>query len=437
MILPTRRAVLAFALVAAVAPFGYADPRVLQVVALADAALVVLIVLDALGAVRPDAIGVTRHGPDTFSVGRESATTYRWHNPAARAARLLVREVRPALLGGTAAPRAVSLGARGALRHTATVRPLRRGQEGGGSFAIRSIGPLGLGMRQGRRDLPWSVRVYPNIPASRLKASIAEAVRHRERGIRAVRHPGEGRQFESLREWVWGDDPRHLDWKATVRRGKLMTRLYEEERRQQLMLVVDAGRLVTEAIDGQPRIEYIVQAALLLALAAVYHDDDVGVMVFADTVSHYAPPARGRRGLRHVLDALAVVEPALVEPDYPAAFRYLAVRSRKRALTVCFTDVIDRFASEALLANVAGLRPRHLPLVVTVRNPELDRLAVDRPGDVSAAYRKAAAEDLLQARREALLEMRRAGALVLDVDPARAADAVVATYLDLKRRGRV
>jgi len=113
------------------------------------------------------------------------------------------------------------------------------------------------------------------------------------------------------------------------------------------------------------------------------------------------------------------------------------VRNRRRALTVLFTDVIDRFASEALVASVGSLRPRHLPLAVTLRNPELDAVAALRPREPRDAFRKAAAEELLHAREEALTHMRRAGVLVLDVAPQRAAQAVVAQYLDLKRRGRL
>jgi uncharacterized protein (DUF58 family) len=141
--------------------------------------------------------------------------------------------------------------------------------------------------------------------------------------------------------------------------------------------------------------------------------------------------------LREVLDALAIVEPRMVESDYPAAFRYLAVRNRKRALTVFFTDVIDRFASQAVVGNVASLSPRHLPLVVTLRNPELDRVATSRPDLVVDAYRKAAAEELIRARNEALSAMRRSGAVVLDVPPEHASSAVVDRYLELKRRGRL
>jgi uncharacterized protein (DUF58 family) len=273
--------------------------------------------------------------------------------------------------------------------------------------------------------------------SARLRASVAEARRRREPGVTPVRRLGEGRLFESLREWVSGDDVRNIDWKATARRGKLIARQYEAERRQQVLLVLDTGRLLSGEIAGVARLDYVVQAALELAYAAVQHDDNVGVMAFADGVQFFVPPQRGRAGLRRVLDVLTVVEPTLVEPDYPGAFRYLAVRNRKRALTVLFTDVIDRFASEALVAHVATLRPRHLPLAVTLRNPELDAVAGLRPVGIEDAFRKAAAEELLRAREDALTHIRRAGVLVLDVAPQRAAQAVVASYLDLKRRGRL
>jgi len=236
---------------------------------------------------------------------------------------------------------------------------------------------------------------------------------------------------------VPGDDLRHIDWKATARRRKVITRQYEEERRQQLLLVLDTGRLMTADVSGVARLDYAVQAALELAYAAVQHDDNVGVMSFADGVSHYVAPGRGRAGLKRVLDVLTVIEPSLVEPDYPGAFRYLAARNRKRALTVVFTDLIDRTASEALVANLSTLRPRHLPLAVTLRNPELDLVATARPNDVRDAYRRAASEELLRAREEALGHLRRAGVMVLDVPPARAAQAVVREYLELKRRGRL
>jgi uncharacterized protein (DUF58 family) len=437
VILPTQRTLAVFAGLALVGLLGYARPEAGALVIALDAALILLVVVDGMAAVAPRLLAVVREAPGTFTVQRPAEARYVWRNPTGRRARLIVRELRPAILGGAAPTRRLAVPARTAVVERVTVEPARRGREAAGGFAVRSVGPLGFGMWQGRLKLPWDVRVYPNLPASRLKASIVEAVRRPEAGLRALRRPGEGRLFESLREWVPGEDTRRIDWKATARRGKLIARQYEEERRQQVLLVLDAGRSLAEELAGEPRFEHAVRAAVLLALAAVYHDDNVGIMVFADRVSHYVAPQRGRRGLRRVLDVLAEASPALVEPDYPGAFRYLAVHNRKRALTVVFTDAIDRLASEALVTNVGSLRPRHLPLVVTLRNPALDAVAAMRPAAAADAYRKAGAEALLDARAEALAQMRRVGAVVLDVEPARAGGAVVERYLQLKRRGRL
>jgi uncharacterized protein (DUF58 family) len=438
-VLWSRRALVLLACSAGIALLGFRIPGALDLLLLADALLVAGVWLDALLAPRVTEreITVSREAPPAFSLGRSGEVAYRWRNAASRRGRLRVREVRPDVLGGMLEPREIRVPAHADLREVLPVVPLRRGHETAGGFAVDSGGPLGLGVRRGRLSLPWDVRVYPALTAVRRRAAVAQALRRREQGRQPLRRLGEGRLFESLRDFVPGDDPRLIDWKATARRRKLITRQFEAERRQQVLLVLDAGRLLTADVAGVARMDYVVQAALELAYAAAQHDDNVGVMVFADGVKHFVTPQRGRRGLKQVLDVLAEVTPALVEPDYPGAFRYLAARNRKRALTVVFTDVIDRFASEALVANLGTLRPRHLPLAVTLRNPELDGLAALRPEQTRDAWRKAAAEELLRSREEALSHMRRAGVVVLDVPPARAAEAVVDKYLELKRRGRL
>jgi len=412
----------------------------LDAMLVADAALLAAVWLDARRAVRlgEGGLTVTRDAPPAFSLGRAGEVSYDWRNTAPRQARLRLREVRPELLGGTQPPRAIAVPPRGDARDTVAVMPARRGRErsGTGVLVVDSVGPLGLGVQRGSVALPWDTAVYPPLVTVRLRASVARAAR-RQQGVTPIRQLGEGRLFESLREWVPGDDLRRIDWKATAKRRKVITRQYEAERRQQVLLVLDTGRLLTAEIAGVSRLDYVVQAALELAYVAAQHDDNVGVMAFADGVQHFVAPQRGRLGLKRVLDVLAAVDTSLVEPDYPGAFRYLAARNRKRALTVLFTDVIDRFASDALVANVASLRPRHLPLAVTLRNPEVDAVAALRPNTPRDAFRKAAAEELLRAREEALGRMRRAGVLVLDVPPERAASAVVAKYLELKRRGRL
>lgn len=441
-VLWTGRALMIGSAFAVIGALGYWVSWALDAMLVANVLLIAVIWLDAtlapsVAAAPSDArVTVTREPPAALSVGHASEVSYRWANNRQRTARLIVREIRPAILGGPQPSRVLRLVAGKTTTESVIVMPQRRGREASGSFFVDSFGPLGLGRRRMRFELPWEVVVYPPLVSVRLRASVAEALRRRDAGMKPIRQLGEGRLFESLREWGPGDDLRHIDWKATARRGKVITRQYEAERRQQVLLVLDTGRLMTADVTaGVARLDFAVQAALELAYAAAQHDDNVGIMTFADGVQHFVAPERGRTGVRRVLDVLAEVEPKLVEPDYPGAFRYLAARNRKRALTVLFTDVIDRFASDALVANVATLRPRHLPLAVTLRNPELDAAATQRPATPRDAFRKAAAEELLHAREEALGHMRRAGVLVIDVTPERAAQAVVAKYLELKRRG--
>ena len=438
--LPSRRWYLVALGLGVLGPLSGFLPGALGWLLAADLLWVGLFLFDAwqIGSIGFRDYPVIREPPPAFSVGRPLPVVYRWRNPTRRPLPILVREALPPMLTALEGPeRRLLLPAGGALREEVLFAPVRRGKANAGRLHLRVLGPLGLALRQGRRELPWEVLVYPSLQSAALRSLPSQIQRRREAGLRNVRRLGEGRLFESLREYVPGEETRSIDWKATARRGKLMSRQYEDERRQQVMILLDAGRMLTAEIDGKPRLEAAIDAALELAHSAVAHDDNVGLLVFADVVLAYLPPARGRRALRGVLDALAAVEGRVVEPDYPAAFGYLAARQRKRGLTVVFTDVIDRTASDALLAQAGSLRPRHLPLAVTLRDPALERLAVARPPSVVAAFERAAAEELLLAREEALGELRARGVLVLDVPPEAAARAVVEQYERLKRRAAI
>ena len=433
---PSRRWLVGAAALALVAPAGLWWPGALAVLLALDAAWVLAFLADAVAAPGARALEVSREAPVAFSLGRRFVIRYRWRHTRRRRLRVEVKEHLPEPLGGAITPlRRLELPAYLTVEEQLELEPVRRGIGPGGRIDLRILGPLGLAWRQSRIEAPWNATVYPSLRGAWLRALPIQSIRRREAGLRSVRHRGEGRLFEGLREWVPGDDTRTIDWKATARRGKPIARQYEDERRQQVMLVVDAGRLLTAEVEGVPRLESVVSAALHLAHAAVEHDDNVGLLVFADTIQRYVPPGRGRRALRAVLEGLAAAEGRLVESDYPAAFRYLAARSRKRALTVLFTDVIDRTASEALVAQTATLRPRHLPLAVTLRDPAMEALASARPAGPAQAFERAAAEELLGAREAALAEMRSRGVMVLDVPPAGASSALVERYHLLKRKG--
>ncbi len=437
ILLPDRRWYWGAAGLALVAPLAIWWPPAAPVLLTLDVLWLLLLAVDLwqLAGLDAAALSVTREAPPAFSVGRALPVLYRWSQPRSRPLTIRVREEFPAQLTPATTERTLRLPAGKPLLDEVSLTPVHRGRGNGGRLHLRLRGRLGLGWRQLKLDLPWQVVVYPNLVGASLRSLPTQAQRRREAGFRTIRRIGEGRMFESLKEWVPGEDTRTIDWKATARRGKVMARQYEDERRQQVLIVVDAGRMLTAEVGGRSRLEAVIEAALHLAHSAVEHDDNIGLLVFADEVQQWVPPARGRRALRAVLDALANVEGKLVEPNYPAAFAYLAARNRKRALTVLFTDVIDRTASEALVAQVGALRPRHVPLAVTLREPALERLATARPETDAAAFERAAAEELLLSREAALAEMRGRGILVLDVSPAGASAAVVEQYNRLKRRG--
>ena len=435
-LVPARRWLWGGALLALAAPAAAWLPQSLGVLLALDAVWVVLLLVDAALAAGAGALEMRREVPVAFSLGRRFVVRYTWRHAGGRRLAVLVKERLPEPLGGALTPlRRLELPPKLEVEERLELQPLRRGVGSGGTIDLRVLGPLGLAWRQSRLEAPWTATVYPSLRGSSLRALPMQTMRRREAGLRSVRHRGEGRLFEGLREWVPGDDTRIIDWKATARRGKPIARQFEDERRQQVMLLVDAGRLLTAEVEGVPRLEAVVAAALHLAYAAVEHDDDVGLMVFADTIQRYVAPGRGRRALRAVLEGLAAAEGRLVESDYPAALRHLALHSRKRALTVLFTDVIDRTASEALVAQAATLRPRHLPLAVTLRDPAMESLAATRPRDQAQAFQRAAAEELLGAREAALAEMRSQGVMVLDVLPGAASSALVERYYLLKRKG--
>jgi len=263
------------------------------------------------------------------------------------------------------------------------------------------------------------------------------AAQHRVRsaGQRAIRRRGAGTNFSRLREYVPGDDPRHIDWKSTARHGRLVSREYSVEQGQTVVIAVDAGRMMTQLAGDRPRFEYAVTAALTLADVAYSSGDRVGLLVFDDVVRRYVAPSHDPGTVGTIRDALIGVTPTLTEPDYAAAFRTLVERNRRRSLIVLFTDVVDVRSSRALIALTARSAERHLPLVVALRNEQLVRAAVPHAGGSEVqAYESAAAEELLAAREGVLQSMRQAGVAVLDVAPTVMTAALVNRYLEIKQR---
>lgn len=314
-------------------------------------------------------------------------------------------------------------------------RPRSRGEHLLGDAHVRILGHLGLVWRQHRVPLRHELLVVPGLAEMRRLRLLGLRERLRRAGLRNIRQRGEGRSFESLREYARGDDPRTIDWKATARRGDLMVREYEVERSQSVVIALDAGRMMTEPIGDRQRLDHAMSSALLLADVASVHGDRVGLFAFADEVLSFLPPRRV--SLERLTRAMAEVDGRLVEPNYPMAFSQLRRGLGRRALVVVFTDVIDASTSHALLAQLTHSAGRHLVLAVAIRNPELQQWAERPVEDDAGAYRRAAAEELLETRAVALARMRQAGVQVADVEPSQVVTEVVNRYLEIKYRGRL
>lgn len=315
------------------------------------------------------------------------------------------------------------------------LKPLRRGKFEFGRIAVRYSSNLRLIWCQIEAYEKQIVKVYPNLRKAQeveLAALGAQSLVAAQR--KSVRR-GEGRDFESLREYVRGDELRHLSWTATARRGKLVTRQYQIERDQTILIALDAGRLMTGRIGNETKFDSSVQATLTLMSAAARGGDNVGIAIFGRKTQKFLPPKRGTNHFEAVLEALHDVEPEMVEPSYSRAFEFIAGNLKKRALVVILTDLIDEEGSKELINALKLLRPRHLPVITTIADRDLRTLVQDEPKSVKELFAQSVAEEILQQRETALKKIEALGGLALDVTARTLAPSLLETYLRVKERG--
>jgi len=401
------------------------------------AACAVALVYDAYNAARPGDLEWERHLPVKLSIGVPNLVTIAVRNRSARIARMTARETPPAGFEGERGIGRLVVGPFGEAEVALHLTPPSRGLFRFGGVGVRTLGPLGLAGWQSVADTGQDAKVYPDIQAVRAYALLARKGALAEMGVKRMRYAGEGTEFESLREYQYGDDYRDIDWKATARRGRPIVRAFEAERSQTIVLAIDAGRLMMPRVTGLTKLDRAINAALLLAYLGVERDDLVGLLVFGRDVVRYLPPKKGHRQFVAILEALYAVEGRLEEPDYGRAMRYLASRLSKRSLVVLFTDAVGREPSKRLLDSLVGLMPRHLPLLITQRNRDVEarsRTEMTTETDVFAA---SVAETLLADKAAALRLLAARGSLVLDVYPEELSVATVNRYLEVKARGRL
>lgn len=430
---PTVRTVALLGVLAVVSGLGPAGVGVWPPIVL----VVVAVVADGLLAPAPWRIGIARQLPHVLPLGGEGEVVWRLANPTSRTVTVAIADELAPSLGATDRRLRARLPTNARVKASATLRPTRRGTFRPDQVTVRVAGPLGLATRQAVRSVPGRVEVHPSFRSRDAAELRIRRARLLEEGLRSVRGRGGGTEFETLREYVQGDEFRHVDWAATARAGTPVVRTYRAERNQTVLVLLDTGRVVAGLVDGVPRLDHGMDATLALATVATALGDRVGLLAFGGSVRSVVAPRRERDQLRRLSSAMHALEPELAESGYHDAFRTVLARFRRRALLVLITELSSEAVQETLLPALPLITRDHAVVVASVQDPAVEELRRRAVRSVSDAYGAAAAASILADRARAVARLRAAGAQVVDAAPGELAAALADVYLDVKARGRL
>ena len=399
--------------------------------------------------VTPHRVQITRQPLPRLSVGRDNQIVLTVQS-GKRPAQLQIRDYYPVHFQVSQPLLQVAIPSHSTQELTYTIHPHQRGEFPWGDIQVRQLGEWGLAWQDWKIPQSQKVAVYPDLMG--LRSLSIRLTLQTSGNIRRANRMGIGTEFAELREYRTGDDPRFIDWKATARRlgatmaSPLQVRVLEPEQEQTLIILLDRGRLMTAQVQGLKRFDWGLNSTLSLALAGLNRGDRVGVAVFDREVSLWIPPERGQNQLSKLIDQLTPIQPVLLEPDYVGAVTKLVNQQTRRALVVLITDIVDVTASAELLAALSRLTPRYLPFCVTLRDPQVDKIARQEKQPekaeikhqiISSAYSRAVALDLLTQRQVAFAQLKQKGVLVLDAPANQISEQLVDRYLRLKARNQL
>jgi uncharacterized protein (DUF58 family) len=310
--------------------------------------------------------------------------------------------------------------------------PQRRGTGRIDAVWVRWHGPLGLGLRQARRDIDHQIRVWPDLTPTRsplLQAFLRDA----QFGLIARRIRGEGTQFEALSEYEAGMDRRRIDWKASARHTALYARENEAERDNQIVFAFDCGQAMCEPVDGLPRIDRAVSAALTACYVALKGGDRVALFGFADKPGLMTPFITDTRSFHRLQTAAAELDYVAREPNFTLALATLTARLKRRSLIVLFSDFSDPTSAELMVESVERLVRHHLVIFVTMRDEELESLTAADPVTLEQVSTAVVAAGLAQQRAIVLQRLRRLGVDVIEAPHDAIGYRLIDRYLEAKR----
>src|SRR5215469_5588036 len=377
---------------------------------------------------------LSRSGDTRIMLGEDGGTTLTISNPGRRTVRGLLRDAWQPSMGASDRV-AISIPAGGSAVMTTALRPTRRGDKSAGKVTVRSVGPLGLAARQTGRAVPWTIRVLPPFLSRKHLPEKLARLRALEGQHRSLLR-GQGSEFDSLREYVIGDDVRSIDWRSSAKRSDVLVRTWRPERDRRIVLLLDTGRTSAGRVAGVPRLDAAMDAALLLAALASRAGDRVDLLAVDRVVRARVVGSSRSDVLPKISDAMALLDPELAESDGDLMASTLLATARQRCLVVLLTDLNSAALELGLMPRIDQLAGRYRILVAATEDPRLSELSSAR-GDATAVYLAAAAERARAERaRVAALLMRR-GVDVVDAPPGELAPALADAYLTLKAAGRL
>jgi len=437
-VLPTRRlALVALVLAGALLLYPGGDVPVLATVLVLTSLLLVVGLVDALVGTSPRHLVLERRHPPVVVVGKPATLTWVVRSDARRSVRVHVADQLAPSLGAGARRFTVRIPAGDQARVSTTLRPVRRGRFPLDHLSVRIEGRLGLGARQREVPLSTVLRVHPAFRSKDEAEITIRRGRILEVGLRSARGLGGGTEFEQLREYGPDDEFRRIDWTATARAGKAIVRTYRAERNQSVIVMLDNGRVMAGRVEGVPRVEHAMDAAMMLTAVATRLGDKCGLVAFDRRTRAVVPPARHTDQVSRVTEAMYALEPELAESDYTAAFAEVVGRYRRRAMLVLLTDLNEQAVADSVLPALPLVLRTHLVVVAGVRDPQVEAWARDDADDAEAAYRRVAAVEALAERDRTAARLRGMGATVVDAAPGRLAVELADAYLVVKSTGRL
>ena len=394
--------------------------------------VLLLLALDVLLAASPGDLELVREGDGQVRLGESTTTGLVVHHTGRRTARGLLRDGWPPSAGATPTAHPLTVPAGERRRVVTRLVPTRRGDRRADRVTVRLLGPLRLAGRQRSVEVPGQLRVLHPFPSRKHLPSRLAVLRELD-GRAAVRTRGQGTEFDSLRDYVEGDDVRSIDWRATARRRDLVVRTWQPEQHRRIVVVVDTGRTSAGRVGDAPRLDAAMDAALLLTALAGHARDRVQV-VAGDRRVRARVSGADRAGLLHdVISTLAPVDPQVVETDWSVLAAEVA-RSTHRSLVVLLTPLEPSAVEEGLLPVLPALVAHHRVVLASVSDPALEVMRTTRE-DSATVWAAAAAERSLALRERVAAALSRMGVDVVDAPPDRLAVRLADHYLALKRQG--